>query len=136
MEIKEMREKLRDVVETVPRSNDAVVALYNEKFPEDAQEVTEIVKPVKSDNIYTYIGAGHEPPSVIKFMGIQSFIRGKATPVTNPTVLAKIKNHPCFVNGEVEADELVERDSKEDKRVEEQRQKDMQTQQIARRLMQ
>lgn len=135
MEIKEMREKLRDVVETVPRSNDAVVALYNEKFPEDAQEVTEVVKPVKSENVYTYIGSGHEPPSVIKFMGIQSFIRGKSTVVTNPVVLEKIKNHPCFVKGEVEADELVERDSKEDKRVEEQRQKDIQTQQIARRMM-
>lgn len=135
MEIKEMREKLRDVVETVPRSNDAVVALYNEKFPEDVQEVTEVVKPVKSDNIYTYIGAGHEPPSVIKFMGLQSFIRGKATTITDPRVLEKVKNHRCFVKGEVEADELVDRDSSEDKRVEDQRQKDMQTQLIARRLM-
>lgn len=135
MEVKDMREKLRDVVETVPRSNEAVVALYNEKFPDDVQETQQIVKPVKSENIYTYIGAGHEPPSVIKFMGIQSFIRGKATVVTNPTVLEKIKNHPCFVKGEVEADELVERDSEADRRVEEQRQKDIQTQLIAHRLM-
>lgn len=48
---------------------------------------------------YTYVGAGTDIPDVIKFMGLQEFVRGEETAVTNPRVLEKIKDHPCFVKG-------------------------------------
>jgi len=131
MDFKEMREKLREVVETVPRSNDDMVALYKEKFPEDQTEVQPTVKAIKSENVYTYIGAGHEPPSVIKFMGLQAFSRGKSVTVTNPVVLEKIKNHPCFIKGEVEPEVLIERDEEAKKQVEERRKEDEKIQLLA-----
>ena len=81
MEVKEMRSKLKDVVDVVPQKNVDVIKLYNEKFDanEVAEEVVQLVKLVK-DNVYTYVGAGDEPPGMIKFMGIQVFMRGQSLP--------------------------------------------------------
>jgi len=121
MDIKQMRERLADVVVSVPRKNEDVIALFNKEFPDEAVEV-ETPKPAEKvaetpkkveDNIYTYVGAGHEPPQVIKFMGIQAFKRGEPTKVSDPRVLAKIENHRCFIKGNVNADQLIRQDEVE-----------------------
>ncbi len=122
MDIKEMREKLADVVVSVPRKNNDVVSLFNEKFPDEAvdfasestepETVAEAPQKVE-DNVYTYVGKGHEPPQVIKFMGIQAFKRGEPTKVTDPRILAKIETHACFIKGDVNADQLIRQDAVE-----------------------
>lgn len=58
--------------------------------------------------VYTYIGRGEESPTKINFMEQQQFIKGRATVVSNPTLLKKIKNNPCFVKGKVDAEDLQE----------------------------
>lgn len=115
MDVKDMREKLADVVEVVPRSNEDVEALFLEKFPE-------------AKDTYTYIGQGDTPPNIIKFMGIQVFSRGKATQVSDPRVLKKISNNPCFIKGEVSSEELYENDEVARKRVDKQREEDVKVQ--------
>lgn len=140
MEVQEMRKALADVVDTVPRKNDDVIALYNEKFshndadeinsddiPRETVEKTDL-RIVPSDNEYTYIGAGDTPPHMINFMGMQKFTRGQVTTVTNPTVLAKIKNHTCFVKGQVDQEVLFENDEKAKKEAEHQREEDLKLQ--------
>lgn len=69
-------------------------------------------KPVEQpkSETFTYIGVGEEPPRKINFMGVQEFVRGKETPVTDPVVLAKLKGHPCFVKGAFSMEELHARD--------------------------
>lgn len=76
---------------------------------EEVEEEQEEVEPV-ADNMYTYVGSGDTPPPVTNFLGRQKFVRGKLTEVTDPIVLSKIKNHACFRKGEVNPDELFERD--------------------------
>lgn len=71
--------------------------------------------------VYTYVGAGTEPPVKINFMGKQVFIRGKATTVTNAEVLAKLKGHPCFVEGEVDQEDLHDQDEEATVKAEKQR---------------
>lgn len=51
---------------------------------------------------YTYIGGGEDAPQMTNFMGLQEFIIGEETEVTNQTVLAKIRSNPTFVEGTVE----------------------------------
>lgn len=76
----------------------------------DAGETVEDDEDEVEGEVYTYIGKGTEIPRRINFMGLQPFVRGQATEVTNPTVLKKLKGHPCFVEGEVDPDELDEAD--------------------------
>lgn len=129
MNVKDMREALKDVVDTVPRSNNDVVKLYNEKFQEvEVSNVTQLVK-----NIYTYIGQGPTPPPVIKYMGIQSFTRGVATEVTDPRILEKIDGNASFVKGSVDPDVLIENDEKANKMVELLKEEDLKTQIMAER---
>lgn len=71
--------------------------------------------------IFTYIGVGDEPPRKINFMGMQEFVRGKATEVTDQRILAKIRTNASFIEGEVEMELLHERDEKATKKAEEQR---------------
>lgn len=138
MNTKDMRAALKDVVEVVPRNNEDVVALFKEKFPEvvieDAVEkaVVEdqstgivILKSMVADyhdrtiveeveeEVWTYVGSGHEPPQVTNFMGRQVFMRGHPVKVTDPLVLMKIKNHGCFVKGTIKGEKLIEQDQKE-----------------------
>lgn len=61
---------------------------------------------------YTYVGGGADSPRIINFMGMQTFVRGKETEVTNPAVLRKLPGHPCFVEGAIESEELHEYDEK------------------------
>lgn len=66
--------------------------------------------PASGAKIFTYVGAGEDPPRKINFLGLQEFIRGKAVEVTHPTVLGKLQGHPCFVEGEVEMEDLHDQD--------------------------
>jgi len=115
MNTKDMRAALKDVVEVVPRNNEDVVALFKEKFPEviieDAVEKA-VVEEVEEE-VWTYVGSGHEPPQVTNFMGRQVFMRGHPVKVTDPLVLMKIKNHACFVKGTIKGETLIEQDQKE-----------------------
>lgn len=121
MDFKLLREKLRELDIPVPRKNKDVVELYNRYYPDDQVEYEEpeptknnvVTMEKKEDDIYTYVGKGHEPPQVIKFMGLQVFKRGQPTKVTNPIILSKIKTHPCFVKGEVSGEMIIRQDEVE-----------------------
>lgn len=82
-----------------------------EKVPEDGE-------------VFTYVGRGETPPVKTNFMGRQTFVRGRATVVTDPVVLAKIKINPCFVAGEVDMEELHEADEQARKEADAQRAED------------
>jgi len=127
MDIKKMREELESVVDTVPRKNDDVVKLYNEKFSDD-EKAENVVSIIEKDNQYTYIGAGDTPPHMICFMGIQNFVRGELTTVTDHDVLAKIAGNQCFVKGVYDMDEAFEADKEAKKKVELQQEEDVKTQ--------
>lgn len=74
--------------------------------PLEEAEGTEPILHEIEPEIYTYVGKGADSPRVIDFMGMQRFVRGEATEVTNPVVLAKLKGHPTFVEGEVGQEQL------------------------------
>jgi hypothetical protein len=86
----------------------------------DVVEVSEVAEKSK-ENFFTYVGGGEDSPRVINFMGLQKFVRGQFTEVTNPEVLAKIKNNQCFVNYEVDETSIYEAD--EDAKLEADRQR-------------
>jgi len=116
MQIKEMRQYLKNKVDKVPRSNADVELLYN--------KLTSVTLPEASDmkpagEIWTYIGGGVSPPHTTKYMGIQNFIRGVPTRVTDPRVLEKIGSNRCFAKGEVDMDYYFEQEEIEAKRLEE-----------------
>ena len=104
----------------------------NQSPPEDEVvenevEATPADTPTKKKalaNVFTYVGSGEASPPLINFMGLQKFVRGKAVEVTNPTVLQKIRNNPCFTEGEVDMEELHEYDQEEAEKAAEQRKKD------------
>lgn len=81
--------------------------VYVELF-EDVDEDTEVEEDteVANINIFTYVGKGESSPQKIKFMGRQDFVRGRATEVTDPVLLAKVVNNPCFIQGEVDPETL------------------------------
>lgn len=134
MNTKDMRVALKDMVDVVPRNNEDVIALFKEKFP-DVQLDPEIkvahLSPIIAngekwnhlylsptieeveEEVWTYVGSGHEPPQVTNFMGRQVFMRGYPVKVTDPLVLMKIKNHRCFIKGAIEGEKLIEQDQKE-----------------------
>ena len=138
MNTKEMREYLKDKVETVPRSNADVELLYNKLSSTDKTETS--LTPIKDkngDNLeksfnageeYTYIGYGPTPPHMINFMGMQTFIRGQAVRVTDPRVLKKLEGHRCFVKGKADADEMYQQDELAQKRAEKIREEDLKLQ--------
>lgn len=66
--------------------------------------------------VFTYIGGGEDAPRVTKFMGIQEFILGRPTEVTNEQVLRKIVGNPTFVEGEMSVEEIhkLEEKARED----------------------
>jgi hypothetical protein len=115
-----MREELRTAGKHVPRSNKDVEVAYsalNVKPEVDTEEIPEVVETVEADEFedtWTYIGAGHEPPSVIKFMGKESFTRGVAKKVQDYSVLTYLNdnNNRCFVKGRVDPDVITEMDEK------------------------
>lgn len=119
MEAKEMRKALKEAGITCPVSNKDVEIAYSKNFkPKEA--VTDAVlnesyaaetgttSPAKlvPRETYTYIGTGANPPHLVNFMGMQNFVRGQETEVTNEKVLAKIKNSPCFVKGACDQDQM------------------------------
>jgi hypothetical protein len=137
MNTKKMREELREAGKPVPRSNKDLEIAYAEfkgmvtgnGVPE--QEPKGVIKPVVklvSSNIYTYIGAGDEPPHMINFMGLQNFVRGQPTEVNNPEVIEKVSHHACFVKGEADTELMFKNDELEKKKADEQRHIDACTQ--------
>lgn len=70
------------------------------------QELKLDPKPV-TQGVYTYVGSGADSPRKINFMGKQEFVRGEAVTVTDPAVLAKLVNNPCFAAGEVKQQDII-----------------------------
>lgn len=107
------------------------MARKNRKNQVDEVEVDE--EEEVSENIFTYIGGGEDSPRVINFMGLQKFVRGKPTEVTNKLVLDKLKNgtHKTIVPGTVDQEDLHEQDEEAVKEADQQRQKDKVTQAAA-----
>lgn len=138
---KVMRQKLKDKGLSVPRANKDAQRLYEKTFaseyiaeaPTDSPISPVVEKPELTlhQNIWTYIGKGDEPPHMINFMGMQKFIRGAATEVSNPLVIAKLKTNPCFVEGEYDSDLMFENDVLEKKKADAQRARDLVTNQKA-----
>ena len=81
-------------------------------------------KAKETKNTYTYIGGGEDSPGMIKFMGIQDFLLGEATEVTNERVLKKIAGNPCFVKGAVDRKEIFENADKAKKKADKRRAED------------
>lgn len=75
---------------------------------------------------FTYVGAGESSPEVINFMGLQLFVLGEETEVTNPRVLSKIQNHPCFVKGAADKRKMMESRQAAAQRAQRKRQADKQ----------
>ena len=80
------------------------------KAPAKNKRKSPAKKAKDGENVFTYVGGGEDSPRRIKFMGLQTFIRGEATEVTNEIVLAKVKVNPCFVEGEVDIEDLADAD--------------------------
>jgi len=99
-----------------------------------AEAPVQATKSKPTVNVYTYVGGGEDSPRVIDFMGLQKFVRGKPEEVTDQVVLRKVRNHPCFVEGEVEEEEIHDYDLKAKKEADAQRASDKKTQSIASRL--
>lgn len=123
---KEMRQELKQAGITVPVSNKDVEEKYKEVF-----SGKENIVSLASKNIYTYIGMGDTPPERINFMGRQKFRRGDSTEVTDPIVLNKVKDNPCFVLGEVEQEVIHDNDEKAAKKAQAQRDRDVELQIVA-----
>lgn len=135
MNVKEMREYLKDKVATVPRSNKDVELLYRKMNGLEVQEMVQDVpreaiepKAVSTGEEWTYVGWGDTPPHMIKFMGIQNFIRGTPVKVTDPRVLEKIKDNRSFVKGAVDMDKIFEQDELAAKKAQKQREEDQKIQ--------
>lgn len=79
--------------------------------PKKQDEEVKIEDTKVSDaNVHTYVGGGEDSPRKINFMGKQEFVRGQPTKITDPAILAKVKNHPCFTQEEVTQEDLHEMD--------------------------
>lgn len=85
--------------------------MANEKLtPQEAAAL--LKKPVDKKpegRIFTFVDRGSTPVRRVKIHGKQDFHLGKATEVTDPEVLAAVMNNPCFVEGEVDPDEMLAR---------------------------
>jgi len=128
MDIKAMREKMKADGHSTPRSNEDLIEAYNRIYAVETPIEPSVVEPsvvtLVSSNIYTYIGQGDSPPHLINFMGRQQFVRGTATEVTDPAVLAKIDGNGCFVKGQVDQSLMFERDEEAKKKAQAQREQD------------
>jgi len=126
-----MRERLKDVVKVVPRSNEDMKALYAEKFPPPVPP--KLVEVPRESFTYTYVGGGESPCPSVNFMGIQLFTRGIATQVSDPVILSKIDGNSSFVKGEADPEEMQRNVEEAKKRADAQRAKDAETQRWAER---
>ncbi len=86
----------------------------------DDEDETEDSEEVEGET-YTYVGGGESSPNKIKFMGKQEFIRGKATVVSDASLIKKIESNPCFVKGSVKAEVLHEMDEAANQKADAQR---------------
>ena len=75
----------------------------------------------KEKLIFTYIGKGLDSPVSINFMGKLRFTRGVAREVENTEenkrIIKKLNGNPCFVNREIEFEEIERLDKEEETRV-------------------
>ena len=125
MQVRAMREFLKDKIETVPRSNKDVENLYNKMNGIEVEPRVIEVQPKalpEAGEIWTYVGYGVTPPHTTKYMGLQNFIRGVPTRVTNPLVLEKIGGNRSFAKGEVDMEKYFDQDELFAKKAEEIRQ--------------
>lgn len=74
--------------------------------------------------VITYVGQGETPPRKINFINRQEFVRGRPTVVTDAIVLAKIEGNQCFVEGEVDPEEIADMDEEAAKAANAQRAED------------
>ena len=118
MKVKEMRQVLKNHVDVVTRSNKDVEALYNKIVHYHVGEVMPAALPDAGET-WTYLGAGVTPPHTIKYMGIQHFIRGVPTIVTDPRVLERIGGNRSFAKGEVDMEQYFDQDELAAKRAQE-----------------
>lgn len=95
--------------------------LFKGDDPEPAEETE---KEELEGDVFTYVGGGEDSPRKINFMGRQEFIRGRATQVTDPIVLAKVKVNQCFTEGEVDPEDLHDYDEEERAKAAAQRKED------------
>ena len=131
MKVKDMREFLTDKVDVVPRKNEDVIAMYDEKMGDTTGLEMAVSKESNIEQTgeeYTYVGYGDTPPHMIKFMGIQMFVRGQSVRVTDERVLAKIGTNRSFVKGKADMEEVFKQDEVAAKRAEKQREEDVKTQ--------
>jgi len=134
MNPKAMREALKEVVETIPRSNKDVEKLFAEKFdPANMGTVVPESKIVNlpAKNVWTYIGGGHEPPQIVNFLERQVFRLGEPTDVTDPVILAKIATNGSFRLGNVSAEEILAMEAEAQKKVDLVREEDVKIQIMA-----
>lgn len=80
------------------------------KAPAKKAKAAKKKKVPEGTKVFTYVGGGEDSPRKIKFMGRQTFIRGEATEVSDPILLAKIEVNPSFVEGEVDPESLHDAD--------------------------
>lgn len=101
-------------------------AVKNEKITKgESQKIDSSLSKSKAA-VFTYIGGGEDSPRIIEFMGgRQRFVRGQATEVTDPIVLAKVVNNPCFISGEIAVDQLHQYDEHAKAQADDQRKKDI-----------
>ena len=92
---RQMRVELKAAGVHVPRANVELERVYATFKGEPVlnKPVLRIVKDEPSEDVYTYIGSGDSPPQMIKFMGVQIFIRGTPTKVTDKRLLRKIQGN-------------------------------------------
>ncbi len=89
-----------------------------EKFVKDAYP---------GPRVFTYIGGGDSSPYVINLMGLQKFVRGEMTEVTNPVLLAKLPGMSTFVEGSASPEVLHKIDQEGKEHYDKQRQADLAT---------
>jgi hypothetical protein len=116
MNHKQMREELRNAGKHVPRSNKETETAYSKLIGIEEPEV-EVYEAESVDEVWTYIGSGHQPPQIINFMGRESFTRGVAKKVTDSKVLAELSKNgnKSFVAGKVDSETLIKQDEDADR---------------------
>jgi len=81
-----------------PEPTQSTEPVETEKTDEEDYDTPPMPKG-EGGEVFTYVGAGTEPPFMIDFMGLQKFVRGTPERVKNEVVLKKIRHNPSFVAG-------------------------------------
>lgn len=90
-----------DTIKTVPALKAAVLEALELEVEVEVEKA-----PAPAGHVFTYVGKGADSPRIIVLMGKQKFIRGHATVVTDPELLAKLPGIATFVEGEADEETL------------------------------